>query len=88
MVLGMKAQWGVDAGTGYVHTVTATPANVHDLDQQQIHPQHRLDRLRPTTDLARPVLEVERLDHRDPTQPRELTRIACHATPGGIRTSA
>ena len=29
----MKAHIGVDAGTGYVHTVTATAANVHDLDQ-------------------------------------------------------
>lgn len=30
---GMKAHIGVDAGTGYVHTVTATGANVHDLDE-------------------------------------------------------
>ena len=30
---GMKAHIGVDAGTGYIHTVTATAANVHDLDQ-------------------------------------------------------
>ena len=30
---GLKAHIGVDAGTGYVHTVTATAANVHDLDQ-------------------------------------------------------
>ena len=30
---GMKAHIGVDAGTGYVHTVTATAANMHDLDQ-------------------------------------------------------
>lgn len=30
---GMKAHIGVDAGTGYTHTVTATSANVHDLDQ-------------------------------------------------------
>ena len=29
----MKAHIGVDAGTGYVHTVTATAANVHDLDE-------------------------------------------------------
>ena len=29
---GMKGHIGVDAGTGYVHTVTATAANVHDLD--------------------------------------------------------
>lgn len=29
---GMKAHIGVDAGTGYVHTVSATAANVHDLD--------------------------------------------------------
>jgi IS5 family transposase len=28
---GMKAHIGVDAGSGYVHTVTATPANVHDI---------------------------------------------------------
>ena len=27
---GMKAHIGVDAGTGYVHTVTVTGANVHD----------------------------------------------------------
>ena len=30
---GMKGHIGVDAGTGYVHSVTATAANVHDLDQ-------------------------------------------------------
>ena len=30
---GMKAHAGVDAGTGYVHSVTATAANVHDLDE-------------------------------------------------------
>lgn len=30
---GMKGHIGVDAGTGYVHTVTATPANTHDLDE-------------------------------------------------------
>ncbi len=30
---GMKAHIGVDAGTGYVHAVTATGANVHDLDE-------------------------------------------------------
>lgn len=30
---GMKGHIGVDAGTGYVHSVTATGANVHDLDQ-------------------------------------------------------
>ena len=30
---GMKAHIGVDAGTGYVHSVTCTSANVHDLDQ-------------------------------------------------------
>ena len=30
---GMKAHIGTDAGTGYVHNVTATAANVHDLDQ-------------------------------------------------------
>lgn len=30
---GMKAHAGVDAGTGLVHSVTVTGANVHDLDQ-------------------------------------------------------
>jgi IS5 family transposase len=30
---GMKAHIGVDAGTGYVHTVTATAANVHDVTE-------------------------------------------------------
>ena len=30
---GMKAHIGVDAGTGYVHKVSATAANVHDLDE-------------------------------------------------------
>jgi len=29
----MKAHVGVDAGTGYAHSVTATAANVHDLDE-------------------------------------------------------
>ena len=30
---GMKGHIGTDAGTGYVHSVTATAAKVHDLDQ-------------------------------------------------------
>ena len=30
---GMKAHIGVDAGTGYIHSVTATPANVHDITE-------------------------------------------------------
>lgn len=30
---GMKAHIGADAGSGYVHSVRATSANVHDLDQ-------------------------------------------------------
>jgi IS5 family transposase len=30
---GLKGHIGVDAGTGYVHSVTATGANVHDLDE-------------------------------------------------------
>src|SRR5207244_893615 len=30
---GMKAHIGVDAGTGYIHSVTCTAANVHDLDE-------------------------------------------------------
>jgi IS5 family transposase len=30
---GMKVHTGVDAGSGYVHTVEATPANVHDIDE-------------------------------------------------------
>ena len=30
---GMKVHTGVDAGTGYVHTITATAANVHDITE-------------------------------------------------------
>jgi len=30
---GMKAHIGTDAGTGYVHSVTATAANVHDITE-------------------------------------------------------
>lgn len=30
---GMKAHIGIDAGTGHAHTVTATSANVHGLDE-------------------------------------------------------
>ena len=29
----MKAHIGVDAGTGFVHMVTATAANVHDIEE-------------------------------------------------------
>lgn len=32
---GMKVHIGVDAGTGYVHTITGTPANAHD--SQEAH---------------------------------------------------
>ena len=30
---GLKAHIGVDAGSGYVHTLTVTPANVHDITE-------------------------------------------------------
>ena len=30
---GMKVHAGVDAGSGYVHTITETAANVHDIDE-------------------------------------------------------
>lgn len=30
---GMKVHAGVDAGSGYVHTITGTAANVHDIDE-------------------------------------------------------
>ena len=30
---GMKVHAGVDAGSGYVHTITGTAANVHDVDE-------------------------------------------------------
>jgi len=30
---GMKIHAGVDAGSGYVHTITGTPANVHDINE-------------------------------------------------------
>jgi len=30
---GMKIHAGVDAGSGYVHTITATSANVHDIEE-------------------------------------------------------
>lgn len=30
---GMKVHAGVDAGSGYVHTITGTPANVHDIEE-------------------------------------------------------
>ena len=30
---GMKCHIGVDAGSGYVHTITATSANVHDITE-------------------------------------------------------
>ena len=30
---GMKVHIGVDAGTGHVHTITATSANIHDIEE-------------------------------------------------------
>ena len=30
---GMKVHSGVDAGSGYVHTITGTAANVHDVNE-------------------------------------------------------
>lgn len=30
---GMKVHSGVDAGSGYVHTITGTAANVHDIEE-------------------------------------------------------
>ena len=30
---GMKIHAGVDAGSGYVHTITATAANIHDIQE-------------------------------------------------------
>ena len=33
---GIKIHSGADAGTGYVHTITATAANVHDIAQTHV----------------------------------------------------
>lgn len=33
MVLCMKVHAGVDAGSGYVHTITGTAGNVHDVTE-------------------------------------------------------
>lgn len=30
---GMKIHAGVDAGSGYVHTITSTAANIHDIQE-------------------------------------------------------
>ena len=40
---GMKAHIGVDAASGLVHTLVATPANVHDVTQAYalLHGQER-----------------------------------------------
>ena len=48
---GMKCHIGADAGTGYVHTVTATPANVHDITEA-----HKL--LREDDEVASTVIPV------------------------------
>lgn len=32
---GMKCHTGVDAGSGFVHTVEATAANVHDITSEK-----------------------------------------------------
>ena len=32
---GMKVHSGVDAGSGYVHTITGTAANVHDVNETE-----------------------------------------------------
>lgn len=32
---GMKVHSGVDAGSGYIHTITGTPANVHDITETE-----------------------------------------------------
>ena len=34
---GMKVHIGADAGTGYVHTIAETSANVHDMDEATNH---------------------------------------------------
>ena len=33
MYFGMKVHAGVDAGSGYVHTITGTSANMHDVTE-------------------------------------------------------
>ena len=33
MVLRYETHAGVDAGTGYIHTITGTAANVHDIEE-------------------------------------------------------
>lgn len=30
---GMKIHAGISAGSGYIHTITATSANVHDINE-------------------------------------------------------
>lgn len=42
---GMKIHSGTDAGSGYVHTITATSANVHDMTSLGVTmPCHRKTR--------------------------------------------
>ena len=63
---GMKCHIGVDAGTGYVHTVTATPANVHDITE--------------TAKLIRKDDDhLSKIDYRITRRPRSLPKVSDNA---------
>jgi IS5 family transposase len=71
---GMKAHIGVDAGTGYVHSVTATAANVYDLDEA-------VNLVRPMTrwSTSMPAIRTRR------NGPRSLATGTCRRCSGGSR---
>lgn len=80
---GMKVHSGVDAGTGYVHTITGTSANIHDIDQAK-------NLIRPDDDVVYGDSGYRGIDKRDDIRQDEHTanidyRIA--KRPSDLKTS-
>ena len=77
---GMKAHIGADAGTGYVHSLSVTGANIHDLDEA-----HHL--IRPDDDVANLDAGYRGIDKRtEVTSDPDLSKVDCRVAAGPGKT--
>lgn len=84
---GMKCHIGVDAGTGYVHTVTATPANVHDItetaklirkDDEVVYGDSGYVGIQKRTEIKDDD-HLSKIDYRITRRPRSLPKVSDNA---------
>ena len=87
---GMKCHIGVDAGTGYVHTVTATPANVHDItetaklireDDEVVYGDSGYVGIQKRTEIKEDE-HLSKIDYRITRRPSSLPKVSDNAIKG------